>query len=115
MISNVLNYPNPFSTSTQFVYTLTGHSPEFFKLQIMTIAGRIVKEIDQSEMGELKVGTHRTDYTWDGTDEYGDRLANGIYLYRIVAEDANGQKYDTYNTAADSYFKNDFGKMVILR
>lgn len=115
MISNVLNYPNPFSTSTQFVYTLTGHAPEFFKLQIMTIGGRIVKEIDQIEMGELKVGTHQTDYTWDGTDEFGDRLANGIYLYRIIAQDADGQNYDTYNTTADSYFKNGFGKMVILR
>lgn len=115
MISNVINYPNPFSTATHFVYTLTGHSPEFFKLQIMTVGGRIVKEIDQSELGELKVGTHQTAYTWDGTDEFGDRLANGIYLYRMVAQDANGQKYDTYNTAADSYFKNDFGKMVILR
>ncbi|MFO0006338.1 MAG: hypothetical protein ACK559_34965, partial [bacterium] len=35
MISNVLNYPNPFTTSTQFVFTLTGRElPEYMKVQI---------------------------------------------------------------------------------
>lgn len=116
MISEVLNYPNPFSTSTQFVYTLTGFEPPtFFKIQIFTVAGRIVRELTQAELGPLKIGTHRTEYAWDGTDQFGDRLANGVYLYRVVAMKADGQPFETYETGVGAYFKKGFGKMVIIR
>ena len=116
MISNVLNYPNPFSNATRFVYTLTGNeSPAFFKIQIMTVSGRIVREITQNELGEMKIGTHQTNFVWDGTDEFGDKLANGVYLYRITAKNAAGEDIEQYETAADSYFNQGFGKMVIVR
>lgn len=115
-ISNVLNYPNPFSSSTQFVYTLTGEEiPEYFKIQILTVSGKIVKEITQDEIGPLKVGTHRTDYRWDGTDEYGDRLANGVYLYRVVAKKMGGEGYDAFDNGTSQMFKKGFGKLVIIR
>jgi len=115
-ISNVLNYPNPFSTSTQFVYTLTGEeTPEYFKIQILTVSGRIVKEITQDEIGPLKIGTHRTDYRWDGTDDYGDRLANGVYLYRVVAKKQSGDGYDSFDNKTDGLFEQGFGKLVIIR
>lgn len=115
-ISNVLNYPNPFSTATQFVYTLTGEEiPELFKIQILTVSGKIVKEITQDEIGPLKVGTHRTDYRWDGTDEYGGRLANGVYLYRVVAKKQGGESYDSFDTGTNSMFSKGFGKLVIIR
>ena len=115
-ISKILNYPNPFSTSTQFVYTLTGNrSPDYFKIQIMTVSGRIVREITQDEIGPLKIGTHRTDYRWDGTDEYGGRLANGVYLYRVIAKDENGNNFDEHDTNTNQFFKQGFGKMVIMR
>jgi hypothetical protein len=115
MISNVLNYPNPFSTSTQFVFTITGEIPSYFKIQIMTISGRIVREITLDEIGPLKYGVQRTEYTWDGRDEFGDRLANGVYLYRVIAKDAQGKDYETYQGAADRFFRGGFGKMVLLR
>ncbi|HMQ60849.1 MAG TPA: hypothetical protein PKE06_09280 [Flavilitoribacter sp.] len=115
-ISHIFNYPNPFSTSTQFVYTLTGSEPPaWFSIQIMTVSGRIVRTISQNEIGPLKIGTHRTDFTWDGTDEFGDRLANGVYLYRVVAKGADGKDFGHFDNGTDSFFKNGFGKMVILR
>ena len=119
-ISNLLNYPNPFSTKTHFVYTLTGEPPTYFRIQISTISGKVVREITQDEIGPLEIGTHRTEYAWDGRDEYGDQLANGIYLYRIIVKDAIGKDYDNYeeytgNDQLTKYFKNGFGKMVILR
>ncbi len=115
-LSNVLNYPNPFSTSTQFVYTLTGLDiPTAFKIQIMTMSGKIVREITQQELGDLKVGTHRTDFKWDGTDEFGDKLANGVYLYRIIAKKQNGSNYEAFDTGTDDMFKGGFGKLVIVR
>lgn len=114
-ISNVFNFPNPFTTSTHFVYTLTGHTPEFFTIQIMTVGGRVVRQITQDELGPLKVGTHQTDYAWDGTDEYGDQLANGVYLYRIVTKDESGEDFEKYETGTNDFFKNNFGKMVLIR
>ncbi|MCB9276483.1 MAG: hypothetical protein H6564_20785 [Lewinellaceae bacterium] len=115
-ISNVFNYPNPFSTSTQFVYTLTGSEPPaYFYIQVMTISGRIVREITEQEIGPLRIGTHRTDYAWDGRDQYGDKLANGVYLYRVVARDSEGHDFGAYDNNTDRYFRNGLGKMVILR
>ena len=117
MISNVLNYPNPFSTATRFVYTLTGdQTPDFFKIQIFNASGRIVKEITEQEIGPLKVGTHKTDYVWDGSDDFGDRLANGVYFYRVVTKNVDGSNYEAYiNNSVDQFFQEGFGKLVIMR
>ncbi len=116
-ISNVLNYPNPFSTRTCFVYTMTGaETPVHFKIQIMTVSGRVVREITEAEFGPLRAGTHQSDFCWDGKDEYGDQLANGVYLYRIVAKKADGSDFEFFeNNSVDGYFKGGFGKMVLMR
>jgi Peptidase family C25 len=121
-ISNLLPYPNPFSTSTRFAYTLTGDSPlnqgNSMKIQVLTVSGKVVREITQDEIGELKVGTHLTDYAWDGKDDYGSQLANGVYLYRVVVKDKNKRTIDKYqdaNTSLEAFFKKDFGKIVIMR
>ena len=114
-VTKVLNYPNPFSTSTKFVFTLTGSElPEDMKIQIMTISGRIVREIQQEELGPLHIGNNLT-YAWNGTDEYGAKLANGVYLYRVIIKRSNGENFDELNTRADQFFKNNFGKLVIIR
>jgi hypothetical protein len=114
-VTNVLNYPNPFSTSTKFVFTLTGSEvPEVFTIQIMTITGKIVREIQRSELGNLHIGRNITDYAWDGKDEYGDRLANGVYLYKIVTK-LNGSDIEKAGNSADKFFVKDFGKMVLMR
>ncbi|MEQ9303685.1 MAG: transporter, partial [Marinoscillum sp.] len=76
-ITHFYPYPNPFSTSTRFVFTLTGAVvPEQIKIQIMTVSGRVVREITQDEIGPLKIGNNITQYAWNGRDEYGDQLAN---------------------------------------
>jgi hypothetical protein len=114
-ITNVLNYPNPFTTSTRFVFTLTGSEiPSFFKIQILSQSGKLVKEIQQDEIGSIHIGRNITDYAWDGRDNYGDPVGNGVYFYRVVSSIA-GQSIDHMETAADKYFKKGFGKMVILR
>lgn len=114
-ITDVLNYPNPFSTKTHFVFTLTGSQvPDYMKIQIMTITGKIVREITHMELGPIRVGRNVTDFYWDGTDMYGDRLANGIYLYRVIAK-MNGETISKRETAAGKYFKQEFGKMYLMR
>lgn len=114
-ITEVMNYPNPFSTSTKFVFTLTGSEvPTTFKIQIMTISGKVVKEIFQDELGPLHVGRNITQYAWDGKDEFGDQLANGVYLYRVSTK-LNGEDIEKRETDADQYFKKGWGKMYLMR
>ncbi|MCO5248488.1 MAG: C25 family cysteine peptidase [Chitinophagales bacterium] len=114
-ISNIINYPNPFSTSTQFIFTVTGTEvPTDLKIQIMTITGKVVKEITAAELGDIHIGVNRTNYKWDGRDTYGGKLANGLYLYRVTAR-LNGKNMDLLEGAVDKYFKKGFGKMYIVR
>ena len=114
-ITDVMNWPNPFSTSTRFVFTLTGSElPTYFKIQIMTISGKLVREIDLSEIGPIHIGRNITQYAWDGRDQFGDRLANGVYLYRIVTN-IRGEDIEKRASGASKYFTKDFGKMVIIR
>jgi hypothetical protein len=114
-ITNVFPYPNPVTSKARFVFTVTGQElPRNMKIQIMTIAGRVVREIFMSELGPLHIGNNITEYAWDGTDEYGDRLANGTYLYRVSLDDPQSQ-FDRRHTAADKAFKNDWGKLVLMR
>jgi len=116
-LTQVVNYPNPFSTSTRFVYTLTGSElPEVFQIHIYTISGKLVKVVDLKALGDLHFGNNITDYAWDGTDEFGDPLANGVYVYRLVtrmAEDIAAP--EQRNVGIDQYFNNGWGKMVIIR
>ena len=116
-LSNFLPYPNPFSTSTTFVYTLTGSQPVTdATLQILTVSGRIVRQVSSVELGALKVGTHQTDYVWDGRDDYGDQLANGVYLYRIRLPQETQAEIEAFEQeAVDGFFTNGLGKIVLLR
>ena len=118
MISNMLNYPNPFTTSTAFVFTITGHEiPQNIKIEIMTITGKIVREITKHELGPLHIGRNITEFKWDGTDQYGEKLANGIYLYRVVTN-LNGKaldKYKRHDDNTDQYFNKGYGKMYLMR
>ncbi|HEX8549046.1 MAG TPA: C25 family cysteine peptidase, partial [Cytophagaceae bacterium] len=108
-------YPNPFSTSTRFVFTLTGSEiPEDLKIQIMTVTGKVVREITKSELGPLRIGNNISQYAWDGFDEYGDKLANGVYLYRVIIKNP-GDNFQRRETSADKAFKKEFGKLYILR
>ncbi len=116
-LSHLLNYPNPFSTQTCFYYTLTGAEPPArFRLQIMTVSGRVVREVTESEFGPLRPGTHRSDFCWDGRDQYGDLLANGVYLYRVLAKKADGSDYDLWeNSTLNGFFQHGVGKMILMR
>ncbi len=118
MISNMLNYPNPFTTSTAFVFTITGSEvPQNLKIEIMTVTGKIVREITKDELGPLNIGRNITEFKWDGTDQFGQKLANGVYLYRVVTN-LNGKSLDKYKAEGDKtdkYFNKGYGKMYLMR
>jgi hypothetical protein len=118
MISNLLNYPNPFTSSTAFVFTLTGSEvPQNMRIQILTISGKVVREITKDELGPIRIGRNVTEFKWDGTDMYGQKLGNGVYLYRVITN-LNGKSLEKYNAKGDrtdKFFTKGYGKMVLIR
>ncbi len=114
-VTNFYPYPNPFSTSTRFVFTLTGSEiPDDIKIQIMTIDGRVVREILKEELGPIRIGSNISDFAWDGKDEWGDQLANGVYLYKVFLRHS-GDAFEHRETKGDKAFRKGFGKMYLLR
>ncbi len=115
-ITEILNYPNPFSTSTRFVFMLTGNEvPDHMKIRIMTVSGKVVREIMKNELGNIHIGRNITDYAWDGKDEFGDQLANGIYIYKVYTDFSNGNDLEHRESEADKFFKKGWGKMYLMR
>jgi hypothetical protein len=114
-VTNIYPYPNPFTSCARFVFTCTGtEAPEQIQINIYTISGRRVKTISKEDLGPIHIGNNVTDYCWDGTDEFGDRLANGVYLYKVEMF-SNGKRIEQRETSADHLFNNGFGKLYIAR
>lgn len=110
----VVNFPNPFSTATRFSYTLTGEeSPVIFRLNVFNTLGQKVKVIDFVELGEARSGNHVTRYAWNGTDDQGNPLPSGLYLYEIEIAFPGGYDYRAGNY--EKYFQKGWGKMYISR
>ncbi len=59
----------------------------------MTVTGKIVRQITRAELGYIHIGRNITEYAWDGRDDFGDRLANGVYLYRVTTK-SNGESIE---------------------
>lgn len=82
---NVYNYPNPSKGETYFTFKLT-QIPEEIRIKIFTIAGRLVREIKLTS-AELKYDFNKI--FWNGRDEDGDAIANGVYLYKVIMKTGN--------------------------
>ena len=114
-ITHFFPYPNPGTTNIRFVFTLTGSAPpDQLLIRIMTISGITVREIRRDEFGAIKIGQNISEFAWDGTDKFGDRLANGVYLYQVFTK-LDGKNIDKRTTESDSYFMHDTGKIYLLR
>jgi hypothetical protein len=84
-IRDVLNYPNPFSSSTTFTFQRNTSDPVDVKIKVYTVAGRMIKEIEGMSITDKFV---RID--WDGRDNDGNLPANGVYLYKVIIKDPDG-------------------------
>lgn len=117
-ISHFYPYPNPFTTQMRFVFTLTGAKvPDQLLVRIMTMNGKVVREIRKEEFGSIHIGNNISEFAWDGTDEFGDKLANGIYLYQVYTK-IDGKEIEHATTKAKeegSYFINGTGKIFLMR
>jgi hypothetical protein len=88
-IVEAVNYPNPFRDHTEFTFGVAGGShPTSGEIAIYTVAGRKIKTIPLSA-ADIHLGFNHIE--WDGLDEDRDPIANGVYLYRVMVESADGR------------------------
>jgi hypothetical protein len=100
-LSDVMNYPNPFSHSTNFYYRLS-QTADRVEIKIFTETGKLIRHIP---FASARSG-YNFSTDWNGEDQSGDQVSNGIYIYKITAEGTvNGQR-----KATEAY-----GKAVVVR
>lgn len=89
VLSHVLNYPNPFTTHTDFYFEHNRDGGVYdIQVQIYTISGKIVKTINTTQFIE---GSRCEAISWDGLDDYGDKLGKGVYMYKIKVRNENNE------------------------
>ncbi|MDD4747464.1 MAG: type IX secretion system sortase PorU [Salinivirgaceae bacterium] len=100
-LSHVLNYPNPFTTNTKFLFEHNQpHVPLEITIQIFTVSGRLIKTLQTNMQGS---SYFTNPLTWDGRDDFGDRIGRGVYIYAVKIKTPDG-KTDT-----------KFERLVILK
>jgi len=88
-LSNVFNYPNPFTNQTHFWFEHNQASEILnVTIKIMTITGKQVKHINKI----INSSGNRSDtIEWNGTDDFGDKLGRGVYLYQLQVQTTDGK------------------------
>jgi hypothetical protein len=100
-LDHVLNYPNPFTTRTEFFFEHNRPCTTLnVQVQVFTVSGRLVKTLNRQLACE---GFRSEPMEWDGRDDFGDKLARGVYVYRLSVTTPDGENADK------------FEKLVILR
>ncbi|MBR4136126.1 MAG: type IX secretion system sortase PorU [Bacteroidales bacterium] len=92
-LSHVLNYPNPFTTHTDFYFEHNQAGGIFdIQVQIYTISGKLLKTISTTQVLE---GNRSLAIPWDGLDDYGDKIGKGVYMYRLRVRNENMETAET--------------------
>ena len=100
-LEHVLNYPNPFTTKTEFFFEHNQACNYLdVRIRIFTVSGRVVKTIDRQVHSE---GFRSDGIAWNGTDRFGDQLGKGVYVYELKVRTPDGKK------------ASKFEKLVILK
>jgi hypothetical protein len=97
-VTNVFNYPNPFRDKTSFTFQHNYGGNINIKIKIYTVSGRLIKEISKPAIPDKFVVID-----WAGTDEDGEKLANGVYLYKLTV------------TGEDGKSETSMGKLAVLK
>lgn len=86
VLERVLNYPNPFVSYTEFWFN---HNRPFepldVQVQVLTVSGKVVYTKNQNI---TTTGFTSREITWDGRDDFGQRLGKGVYIYKITVKSA---------------------------
>jgi hypothetical protein len=98
-VSDVFNYPNPFSGETLFTFRQNLSTSLDVEVKIYTLAGRLIQSLQTVVSGEPMVRL-----PWDGRDRDGDLPANGVYLYKLIVRTTDGR-----------FASEALGKLSVLR
>ncbi|MCP4550218.1 MAG: T9SS type A sorting domain-containing protein [bacterium] len=74
------NYPNPFNPTTTISFSLAEAGQ--VELAVYDITGRLVTELVN---GKMAADNHEV--IWSGMDVRGNRVASGVYFYKLTADD----------------------------
>jgi len=89
VVNELNNYPNPFSELTSFVFSHNQAEGKLdVSLRVFNLSGQIVKTIETSI---IPTGYRSEPIYWDGRDDSGYPLSNGLYIYRVVVKNEAGQ------------------------
>ena len=89
-LNHVLNYPNPFTTNTAFMFEHNQPCNSLdVQVQVFTVSGKLVKTINETV---LSSGFRNDPIQWDGLDDYGQKIGRGVYLYNLKVKTPDGQK-----------------------
>jgi hypothetical protein len=89
IVNELNNYPNPFSETTSFVFSHNQAEGKLdVSLRVFNLSGQIVKTIETSI---VPTGYRSEPIYWDGRDDSGYPLANGLYIYRMQVRNEAGQ------------------------
>ncbi len=92
IIKNVLNYPNPFTTNTQFWFEHNKPGQNLLlTVQIFTISGRLIKSFKKTINTP---GNRFCELEWNGRDEFSENIAKGIYIYKLSIKDEQGNRQE---------------------
>lgn len=93
-LSHVLNYPNPFTTKTQFYFEHNRSCSSLeVQVQVFTVSGKLVKSITRFVNTE---GYRTEPIEWDGRDDFGDKIGRGVYVYRVKVKTSDGSAAEKY-------------------
>lgn len=89
-LTNVLNYPNPFVNYTEFWFT---HNKPFepleVQVQVYTVTGKVVWTRNQTV---TTTGFLSKEITWDGKDDFGNKIGKGVYVYKLTVKSTLSNK-----------------------
>ncbi|WMI69652.1 type IX secretion system sortase PorU [Mangrovimonas sp. YM274] len=88
VINNVLNYPNPFVDYTEFWFNHNSSGNLDVSIQIFTVSGKLVRTLNGQTNADGECCNQGTSslsrsITWDGRDDFGEKIGKGVYIYKL--------------------------------
>ncbi|MCX6231744.1 MAG: type IX secretion system sortase PorU [Bacteroidetes bacterium] len=94
-LTNVLNYPNPFSDKTSFIFEHNQVNTDLdIQIQIYNINGKLIKTIKTN----INTDSYKiSPIEWDGSTDSGEKIGKGLYIYRLIVRNPAGNQNEKTN------------------